>query len=68
VRHRANAGPLAGLTAREREVLAPWPSGHSNQGICERLVPSSTTLAGHVGNIFGRLGSARLRAMTAASL
>jgi DNA-binding CsgD family transcriptional regulator len=55
VSHRRNAGPLAELTAREREVLALMAEGHSNQGICERLFLSPKTLAGHIGNIFRKL-------------
>ena len=55
VSHRRNAGPLAELTAREREVLALMAEGHSNQGICERLFLSPKTLEGHVGNIFRKL-------------
>jgi DNA-binding NarL/FixJ family response regulator len=55
VRHRRNAGPLAELTAREREVLGLMAEGHSNHGICERLFLSPKTLEGHVGNIFRKL-------------
>jgi serine/threonine-protein kinase len=55
VSHRRNAGPLGELTAREREVLALMAEGHSNQGICDRLVLSPKTLEGHVGNIFRKL-------------
>jgi len=55
VSHRRNAGPLAALTAREREVLSLMAEGHSNQGICERLFLSPKTLEGHVGNIFRKL-------------
>ena len=55
VSHRRNAGPLAELTAREREVLGLMAEGHSNQGICERLYLSPKTLEGHVGNIFRKL-------------
>jgi DNA-binding NarL/FixJ family response regulator len=55
VSHRRNAGPLAELTPREREVLALMAEGHSNQGICEGLFLSPKTLEGHVGNIFRKL-------------
>jgi serine/threonine-protein kinase len=55
VSHRRNAGPLAALTSREREVLGLMAEGHSNQGICERLFLSPKTLEGHVGNIFRKL-------------
>ncbi len=55
VGHRRNAGPLAELTRREREVLALMAEGHSNHGICERLFLSPKTLEGHVGSIFRKL-------------
>jgi DNA-binding NarL/FixJ family response regulator len=56
VGHRRNSGPLAELTAREREVLALMAEGHSNHGICDRLFLSPKTLEGHVGSIFRKLG------------
>jgi DNA-binding NarL/FixJ family response regulator len=55
VRHRRNVGPLSELTEREREVLELMAEGHSNQGICERLVLSPKTVEGHVNNIFRKL-------------
>jgi DNA-binding NarL/FixJ family response regulator len=55
VRHRRNAGPLARLTEREREVLELMAEGHSNRGICDLLVVSPKTLEGHVNNIFRKL-------------
>ena len=55
VSHRRNTGPLAELTAREREVLGLMAEGHSNAGICERLFLSPKTLEGHVGSIFRKL-------------
>jgi serine/threonine-protein kinase len=56
VARRENAGPLAELTDREREVLALMAEGHSNRGIGERLFLSPKTVEGHVGQIFLKLG------------
>ena len=56
VSHRRNAGPLAELTAREREVLALMAEGHSNQAIAEKLVLGSKTVETHVSRIFMKLG------------
>lgn len=43
--------PLAGLTAREREILALIAQGHSNPAIAERLGLSRRTVEAHVRNI-----------------
>lgn len=43
--------PLAGLTAREREILALIAQGHSNPSIAERLGLSRRTVEAHVRNI-----------------
>src|SRR5215203_2827751 len=56
VARRENAGPLAELTGREREVLALMAEGHSNRGIGDRLFVSPKTVEGHVGQIFLKLG------------
>ncbi len=56
VARRENAGPLAELTGREREVLALMAEGHSNRGIGERLFLSPKTVEGHIGQIFLKLG------------
>jgi serine/threonine-protein kinase len=56
VARRENAGPLAELTDREREVLALMAEGHSNRAIGERLFLSPKTVEGHVGQIFLKLG------------
>jgi DNA-binding NarL/FixJ family response regulator len=48
-------GPLDGLTAREREVLALIAEGRSNRGICERLFLSPKTVESHVRQIFMKL-------------
>jgi DNA-binding NarL/FixJ family response regulator len=49
-------GPLTQLTEREREVLALMAEGHSNQGICDKLVLSPKTVEAHVSQIFSKLG------------
>ncbi len=47
--------PLAGLTAREREVLAAMAEGRSNKAIAERLCVTEHTIEKHVKNIFETL-------------
>jgi DNA-binding NarL/FixJ family response regulator len=47
---------LDGLTDREREVLALMAEGHSNDGICRRLVLSPKTVETHVRHILLKLG------------
>jgi LuxR family transcriptional regulator, maltose regulon positive regulatory protein len=47
--------PLAGLTGREREVLALIAEGLSNQQIADVLVLSEHTVHRHVGNILRKL-------------
>jgi DNA-binding NarL/FixJ family response regulator len=49
-------GPLAALTARERELLALMAEGHSNTAIAERLVVSASAVEKHIGNVFAKLG------------
>jgi len=49
-------GPLAELTAREREVLALMAEGHSNTGICGRLFLSPKTVETHIRHVFLKLG------------
>ncbi|MEA2136607.1 MAG: hypothetical protein QOC68_4517 [Solirubrobacteraceae bacterium] len=56
VARRENAGPLAELTDRERQVLALMAEGHSNRGIGGQLYLSPKTIEGHVGQIFLKLG------------
>ncbi len=55
VARRENAGPLAAVTEREREVLALMAEGHSNRAIAKRLFISPKTVEGHVGQIFLKL-------------
>jgi DNA-binding NarL/FixJ family response regulator len=50
------AGTLAGLTSREREVLALMAEGRSNSGISAVLFISERAVEKHVGNIFSKLG------------
>ena len=47
---------LAGLTVREREVLALMAEGRSNSGISRALFVSERAVEKHVGNIFMKLG------------
>jgi DNA-binding NarL/FixJ family response regulator len=47
---------LAGLTEREREVLALMAEGHSNDGICKKLFLSPKTVETHVRHILLKLG------------
>jgi DNA-binding NarL/FixJ family response regulator len=48
--------PVAGLTPREREVLALMAEGRSNQGIAERLGVTERAVQKHITSIFQRLG------------
>ena len=52
----AAADDLAGLTPREREVLALVAEGLTNRQIAERLVLSEHTVHRHVTNLLGKLG------------
>ncbi|GAA2175351.1 response regulator transcription factor [Agrococcus versicolor] len=49
--------PLAGLTEREREVLALVGEGLSNEEIAQRLVLSPLTTKTHVSRMMGKLGA-----------
>jgi DNA-binding NarL/FixJ family response regulator len=57
VRHllRRPRDPLAGLSTREREVLALVAEGHSNIAIAKRLVVTEAAIGKHVGNILAKL-------------
>lgn len=48
--------PLAGLSSREREVLALIAEGHSNSAIAAALFISDPAVGKHVGNILAKLG------------
>jgi DNA-binding NarL/FixJ family response regulator len=48
--------PLGRLTPREREVLELMATGHSNQGIAERLFITQRAVEKYVSTIFGKLG------------
>jgi DNA-binding NarL/FixJ family response regulator len=47
---------LAGLTPRQREVLALMAEGRSNAAIAERLVISEKAVVKHASQIYDRLG------------
>jgi DNA-binding NarL/FixJ family response regulator len=47
--------PLAGLTGRERDVLALMAEGRSNGGIATALVVGEGAVAKHINNIFAKL-------------
>lgn len=55
VSHRGPKGPLAALTAREREVLSLMAEGRSNAGIAAELVVSEGAVGKHINNIFAKL-------------
>jgi DNA-binding CsgD family transcriptional regulator len=50
--------PLAGLTAREHEVLRLLASGRTNREIAAELFIAPKTASVHVSNILGKLGAA----------
>ena len=50
-------GVLAGLTAREREVLELLSEGMSNREIADRLFIAPKTASVHVSNILAKLGA-----------
>jgi DNA-binding NarL/FixJ family response regulator len=54
----ATDGDRAGLTSREREVLALVADGYTNRRIAETLFISESTAGVHVSNILGKLGVA----------
>jgi DNA-binding NarL/FixJ family response regulator len=55
---RPRQDPLAGLTAREHEVLELLAQGTSNRAIAQRLHLSEKTVEGHVAGTFDKLGLA----------
>ena len=55
LKRRGVSGPLAELTARERDVLAAMAEGHSNQGIAQTLFISEAVVEKHVTAILRKL-------------
>lgn len=53
---RRDAGPLADLSPREREVLELMAQGLSNKAISEELVVTERAVEHHVTSIFNKLG------------
>ena len=53
---RRSDGPLAALSARERDVLAQMAEGRSNAGIGQRLWVTEGTVEKHVRSILTKLG------------
>jgi DNA-binding NarL/FixJ family response regulator len=51
----ADSSPIAGITGREREVLALVGQGLSNAEIAERLVITAATAKTHVARLFAKL-------------
>ena len=54
----AEAGPLAELTDRERQVLVLMARGLSNDDIAGELVIAQTTVKTHVNRVLTKLGGA----------
>lgn len=52
---RSDDGPLAALTAREREVLALMAEGRTNGSIAQAMFVSDAAVRKHVGSIFAKL-------------
>ena len=52
---RRRTDPLAGLSAREREVLALMAEGRSNAGIARRLWVTEGTVEKHVRSVLAKL-------------
>jgi DNA-binding NarL/FixJ family response regulator len=55
---RVERSPLAGLTAREREVLAEIAKGKSNAAIADTLVLTKRAVEKHINSIFLKLNLA----------
>ena len=62
---RETAVPMAGLTARELQVLRLIASGKTNRAISDDLFILEKTVARHVSNIFTKLGLSSQSAATA---
>jgi DNA-binding NarL/FixJ family response regulator len=54
--HATGASVFAGLSEREREVLALISDGLSNSDIAARLKISEKTVRNHTSNLFDKLG------------
>jgi len=52
----ARREPLAGLTAREHDVLRHIAEGRSNAAIASRLFITEKVVSKHINNIFAKLG------------
>ena len=55
--HHTSQERLAGLTQREREILALVGQGLSNHEIADKLVISKATARTHVSRVIGKLGA-----------
>jgi DNA-binding NarL/FixJ family response regulator len=53
---RSGAGPLLGLTTREREVLREMAAGRNNAAIAKSLFMSDRAVEKHIGSVFQKLG------------
>jgi DNA-binding NarL/FixJ family response regulator len=56
LRDTTRTDPLAGLTDREREVLAAMAEGRTNAGIARELLMSTSAVEKHSNAIFDKLG------------
>jgi len=61
VRGHSSRSPLAGLTPREREVLAEMATGKDNNAIAASLVLTVRAVEKHINGIFSKLGLAEER-------
>ena len=61
VRGHGSRSPLAGLTPRERDVLAEMASGKDNTAIASSLVLTVRAVEKHINGIFSKLGLAEER-------
>ncbi len=68
VSSRRRDDPLAGLSKRERDVLAQMAEGRSNAGIARRLWITEPTVEKHVSNILTKLGLPKTGTITAGCL